>query len=190
MRFGVCTSVDRIEKLQQIGFDYLEANISNLMQLNETEFDELAKRINNCGIKAECFNVLFPKTMKLLEPLSKWVSFRDYLHKAFQRVNRLSGKIVVFGSGKSRAIPPEMSFAEGYCMLMEFIKKTGEIALQYGISIAIEPLNKSESNTINSVAEGAMVASEINMNNVGLLADSFHMFMENEPMENIIGTGD
>lgn len=189
MRFGVCTSIDNIEKLQKLGFDYLEANISKLAQMDEAEFEETAKRVDNSNIKVECFNILFPKTMKLLDPSTKWSSVSDYLHKAFERMKRLSGEIVVFGSGKCRTIPAEMSFAEGHRRLVDIIAKTGKIATEYEITVVIEPLNISESNTINTVAEGAMVEAEVNMNNVALLADSFHMFKENESMNNITRVG-
>jgi len=189
MRFGVCTTIDNIEKLEEIGFDYLEANISGLVQMDGTEFEELAKRANNSGIKVECFNILFPKTMNLLDGSSDWMAIHDYLHRAFERAERLSGGIVVFGSGKCRTIPKGMSFLEGHRRLADVIRKTGEIAREYGITIVIEPLNRNESNTINSVAEGAVMQAEVNLENVGLLADSFHMFSENEPMSNITRAG-
>ncbi|NLM11289.1 MAG: sugar phosphate isomerase/epimerase [Clostridiaceae bacterium] len=189
MRFGVCTSIENIEKLQQLGFDYIEANISKLAQMEKADFEELAKRADSSEIKVECFNILFPKTMNLLDQSTDWMTIHDYLHRAFERVKRLSGQIVVFGSGKCRTIPAGMSFGEGHRRLVDVIGKTGEIAGEYGITVVIEPLNRNESNTINSVAEGAMIQAEVNMDNVGLLADSFHMFTENEPMSNITRVG-
>ena len=85
--------------------------------------------------------------MYLLDPASEWKPVNDYLHKAFDRMKRLSGEIVVFGSGKcTNSI---MHDTEGHRKLVEVIRKTGEIAQQYEITVVIEPLNTSETNSIN-----------------------------------------
>ncbi|HZK28172.1 MAG TPA: sugar phosphate isomerase/epimerase family protein [Thermoclostridium sp.] len=189
MRFGICTSIDNIESLEKWGYDYLEANISKIAQMEDMEFQETVKKAESSSIKVECFNILFPKTMDLLDPSSQWTPVSDYLHKAFERMKKLSGEIVVFGSGKCRAIPSCMTFAEGHHKLVDVIKKTGEIAQQYGITVVIEPLNTGETNSINCVAEGAMMVADVNLPNVGLLADGFHMFKENDNVKNITRVG-
>lgn len=189
MRFGICTSIDNIESLEKWGYDYLEANISKIAQMEEAQFQEAVKKVESSSIKVECFNILFPKTMYLLDPASEWKPVNDYLHKAFDRMKRLSGEIVVFGSGKCRTIPSCMTFAEGHRKLVEVIRKTGEIAQQYEITVVIEPLNTGETNSINCVAEGAITIADVNLENVGLLADSFHMFKENENLRNITRVG-
>ena len=45
----------------------------------------------------------------------------------------------------------------------------------------IEPLNKLETNWCNTVAEGAAVVRRLNLKNVRLLADGYHMSREDEP---------
>jgi sugar phosphate isomerase/epimerase len=49
----------------------------------------------------------------------------------------------------------------------------GREASKYDITIVIEPLNKSETNIINSVAEGYKLAQQVNHPNVKLLADFY-----------------
>lgn len=44
MRFGICTSIDNIESLEKWGYDYLEANISKIAQMEEAQFQEAVKK--------------------------------------------------------------------------------------------------------------------------------------------------
>ncbi len=46
------------------------------------------------------------------------------------------------------------------------------------VKIAIEPINRYETNIINSVESGIEILKEVNMSNVGLLLDTFHMNIE------------
>src|SRR5690606_15973185 len=55
-----------------------------------------------------------------------------------------------------------------------------------GITIVIEPLNKKESNIINSVLEAEEYAKKVNRKSIQVLADFYHMDEENEPLENIM----
>lgn len=190
MRFGLCTVIDNIDKIEKIGYDYLETSVTKLSDMPEPEFKEKIKLVNDSSIDVECFNVLFPKSMCLLDNSEDWDYVSGYLHKAFERIKMLDGKIVVFGSGKCRACMPGMSFDVGHRRLLEVVSKTGEIADKFGITIVVEPLNTSESNTVNTVAEGAILRADVNMKNVGLLADSYHMFRENESLANIERVGE
>jgi sugar phosphate isomerase/epimerase len=139
----------------------------------------------------ERVNVLFPRDISLAGPAATDQKTLDaYLEKAFARVKALGGTLAVFGSGKSRAIPDAYPFRKGYAELVSATKRIGETASRYGITIAIEPLNREESNCINSLKEGAMLQAGAAMDNVGLLADLYHMLRENEPMDNIIAVKD
>ncbi|MCB0063673.1 MAG: hypothetical protein KDE19_16235, partial [Caldilineaceae bacterium] len=50
----------------------------------------------------------------------------------------------------------------------------------------IEPLNRRESNIINSVPEGAALADRVDRASIRALADFYHMEEENEPLSNIV----
>jgi sugar phosphate isomerase/epimerase len=46
------------------------------------------------------------------------------------------------------------------------------------VKLAIEPINRYETNLINTVESGINLIQKINLNNVGLLLDTFHMNIE------------
>ena len=68
MRFGICTAIDNIEKVEKMGFDYLEANASGIAALSEEDFQKTLELVKNAKIGCECFNVLFPKTISVVGP--------------------------------------------------------------------------------------------------------------------------
>jgi sugar phosphate isomerase/epimerase len=187
MKFGVCESLDNLELVERLGFDYIECAVSALSTMSDEDFEKAQEKVRKNRIKVERVNMLFPRTIKLIgKDASSPDEIRAYLEKAFARVKSLGGTIAVFGSGRSRNFPEDLPFAQAYRELVKATKITGEAAATYGITIAIEPLNRGESNCINSVKEGAMLEADADTESVGLLADLYHMLKDNEPMDDII----
>jgi sugar phosphate isomerase/epimerase len=66
--------------------------------------------------------------------------------------------------------------ATGY--LSEALEDLGEHARQYGAPLVYEPLNRYETNMINTVEIGVKLLRSLSTKNVVLLADLFHMNIE------------
>jgi sugar phosphate isomerase/epimerase len=66
--------------------------------------------------------------------------------------------------------------ARGY--LCESLNELGEHARQYGVPLLFEPLNRYETNQANTLADGVKLLAELSTTNVRLLADLFHMNIE------------
>ncbi|MCI8442662.1 MAG: sugar phosphate isomerase/epimerase [Provencibacterium sp.] len=186
MRIGI-TSIDQAAAAAKMGFDYLEVNASAISKLSEEEFEKTRTRIQESGLPAESCNVLFHDIQLLSEEGMGRVE--SYLRDTFGRLQRLGVKLAVFGSGGARRKPDELPFGEAWRRLCEVTRIIGTVAGEYGIEIAIEPLRCGETNMVNSVIEGAALAAVTNLPNVWTLADSYHMFMDAEPMEHIRTVG-
>ena len=182
MRFGLCTDIKKVKEVEELGFDYVEGKLNQLALWPQEEFDEVLKSFSSSKIKMETACLLLPKTMSVIGDSYNEAELISYLNVAFARMDALDCKLVVFGSGKSRVIPDNMNYQEGFKSLVKVTKLIGSIAQEHGISIAIEPLNRSETNLINSLCEGAALQAAVDMPNVGLLADAFHMRKENEDL--------
>ena len=186
MRFGLCTGPENLELAGRLGFDYIECAVTAVESMSDSEFDDFYERVSKSPIKPECFNVLFPGTMRLIGPEADYGKISEYLVKAFDRVKTLGGRLVVFGSGRSRAFPFSMPYCDAFRELIGKTRLIGENAAKHGLSIAIEPLNTEETNCVNSVREGAMLEAAASHDSVGLLADLYHILKENEPLANIV----
>ena len=66
--------------------------------------------------------------------------------------------------------------------LRRFLRMCSTHAARHGITIAIEPLNRNECNVINTVEEAYNLAREVNLPNVRILADVYHMYRNGEDL--------
>ncbi|MFT3785956.1 MAG: sugar phosphate isomerase/epimerase family protein [Tepidisphaeraceae bacterium] len=73
--------------------------------------------------------------------------------------------------------------------MLAFLRAAAPIAEQNKVTIVIEPLNKGECNIINSVAEGMTYVREINHPNIKQLVDTYHLWLEQEPLTNLRDAG-
>lgn len=183
MKVGICTSVDQIQTMEEMGFDFIEPAVVSIVGMAESEYKEALAKAKDASISCEVFNILFTGDIKLVRPELNLDKLREYLKGAFDKIAPFGPKIVVFGSGFARRVPDGVSFEDGRRDLVEAARVVGEVASQYDITIAMESLNKKESNILNSVSEGMKFVNEVNHPNIRLLADFYHMRMENEPVD-------
>ncbi len=185
MKIGFCAKPDQISAVAAAGFDYIEPPVNYIAGLTEEAFSACLDAVEAAPIPAPSFNLLFPKTLLLLAPETTDTQIREYLRGALSRVQRLGGKIAVFGSGKSRNRPEGMDYGDAFRRLVQVTRLTGEVAGEYDVTIVIEPLNRNETNMINSLGEGACLMAAVNHPRVKLLADFYHVALENQPVSDI-----
>jgi len=61
---------------------------------------------------------------------------------------------------------------------IDCLKECTEFAQEYNIGLTLEPVNRYESNFINTLNEGIEFIERVGASNLGLLADTFHMNIE------------
>lgn len=79
--------------------------------------------------------------------------------------------------GKARAIPDEER-KQAWDWAVENLKEAAAYAKERGIKLAIEPLNRFETDFINTVDQALELVDRIGYDNVGVLLDTFHMNIE------------
>lgn len=186
MRYGICTGIENAGLVKKMGYDYIELSVTKTMGLDPAAYAAGKKALEESGTEAECFNILFPKTMNFVDGKTTSLDeLETYLEKAMAMIADLHGKVVVFGSGKCRTCPPEVKYLDAYENLVKACRLTGEIAGRYGIRAVIEPLSRKETNMVCTVAEGALLQRDVANENVGLLADYFHICANHDDINSI-----
>ncbi len=69
---------------------------------------------------------------------------------------------------------------------VESLREAGEYAATPGVGLAIEPLNRFETDLVNTVEQGLDLCRRIDLDNVGLLVDTFHMNIEEKSIPDAI----
>ena len=87
------------------------------------------------------------------------------------------GAAAIIGSMQGRSEGAvDKPAALGY--LAEALDELGQYAEQYDTPLIYEPLNRYETNQVNTVADGVALLERLSTRNVTLLADLFHMNIE------------
>ena len=189
MRFGLCADIRNVSEVQEVGFDFIDGKLNQIALWSEEEFNTVLALMDKASIKMERCALLFPKNMTVIGGKYNETEMNSYLENAFSRMDALGCDLVVFGSGKSRFVLDGMRWQDAYLQLVDVTRIVGQMAAEHGIRIAIEPLNRAETNLINSLAEGGALQADVNLSNVGLLADAYHMWQEGEDMNRILTCG-
>lgn len=190
MKLGVCRGYKEAEVIAAAGYDYIELYFADLARMDEAEFCEAKKKLAENGLQAETFNGFFPGDMVLLGPNADHEKIKAHAECGMRRAAELGGKVAVLGSGTARRVPEGMTSEEGWEEFKKIAALCGDIALQYGMVIAIEPLNAGETNQVITVADGLRLCRELNHPGVRVLADYFHVYKSGETLDAVREAGD
>jgi len=191
MRFGCCCKLDQAQVVQEAGYDYLEFPVNTVVpEKPDEDFEPVREKVLSFDIVPEAWNCLLPSDLKVTGPEVDNYRLERFLRTVFERIEELSGEVVVFGSGGARKVPDGFSREEAKDQIIQFVTLAGQLAGIHGINIAIEPLNTKETNIINSVKEGVEYVEAADHPFVKVLADLYHVVLENEPISDVVEAGD
>ena len=190
-KLGVCTSVDKAGLLKEAGCDYTEEAVGRFLIPGESD-DKFAKkfsRFEESEFPILACNSFLPGSLRSTGPDTKHDQIIAFVETAFQRAQKTGIKYIVFGSSGSRNVPEGFDKNKARQQFIELLKRMGPVAQKHNVVVVIEPLNKKESNIVNTVSEGAEIAQAVNHPNIKLLADFYHMALENEGPQAVIEAG-
>jgi len=186
MRFGICSKAQRAGELRSAGADFVEENVQAFLQgtLADQEWRgmEIA-RLSALPILAA--NSLVPADLKIVGPEVDFEKLRGYIGKVVARAQKVGMKILVFGSAGARNVPDGFDRERAQGQIVVFCKMAAEICGRAGVTLVAEPLNRGESNIINTVGEAITYVKSVNHGSFQCLVDTFHFWLENEPVEEL-----
>jgi sugar phosphate isomerase/epimerase len=178
-----------IEEIAEYGYEYLDLPVAQMMELDETGFEKLKQRIQASGLDCEACNNLFPASLKITGPTVDLSAIRNYLDTAIRRVEELGAEVICFGSSGARNIPAGFPVSAAWEQMVSICCIIDEYVSPRGITIVIEPLNRGESNIVNSAAEGYELSRAADRESIQLLVDYYHLALENESVDIILKAG-
>ena len=166
---------ENIKKVRDLGYDGVELAIRNPDLLN---INELQKIISKTGLLVPAIGTGQAYGEEGLSFTHPDAVVRD---KAIERIKaqiRLAesmNAIVIIGLIRGKR-EEKTDDKQTESWLLDALKIC---ATENGsVKIAIEPLNRYESDLVNTVADGLELIGKLNLKNIGLLLDTFHMNIE------------
>lgn len=188
-KFGWCAGYDHAATLKQAGYDYMEGGISGL-KLEESGWEERLASYRDSGLPPLAWNLFLPGDLRIVGPEMDEERIRRYVDLVAKALHSVGAQIAVLGSGRSRNVPDDWERSRAEAQILWTLDRIADAFAGTGVTLAIEPLNRKESNIINSVAEGVEYARQINRAPIRVLADFYHMDEESEPLDTLVANRD
>lgn len=182
-------SLHLLEKVKEMGFDAVEIPVEypELIELAETK-----KVLDDLGLEVVVCGAFGPSRDLTHEDRSVHENCFQYIHECFEICNAWNADFLVgpmyAAVGKARMLSPENRKKE-WELAVKNLRKVCEMAGETGLSIAIEPLNRFETDLVNTAADVMRLVKDINHPSAKVILDSFHMTIEErnlkEAFENV-----
>lgn len=188
---GVCKGNKDAAAMKAAGYDFLEGNVGGLFVPDkpEADFEKNLAELKGLVIPVLAVNGFLPSSMKIVGPDAKPDAAAKYAENALRRAGVANIKTIVFGSGGARRISEGFDAAKAREQFIAFAKRIAPAAEKAGVTLALEPLNRKETNFINSVTEGATIVDAVAHPAFKLHADVYHMLQEDEQPDAITKAG-
>lgn len=196
MRFGCClnwvasgvdgTGAEKAPLLARAGYDYVELSLAHLMRIEPDQRDRVLQPIRDSGLVCEACNNFFPGTVRLTGPDADHPAALAYAGSAMALARSLGVSVIVFGSGKARNAPEGFQARRAWDQLVAFARSLDPLAADYGITIAMEHLNRGESDILTGFGDVARFVHETDRPHIRALLDTYHLELEREPASAIL----
>ncbi|UFH57162.1 sugar phosphate isomerase/epimerase [Spirosoma sp. KNUC1025] len=188
---GICASYDKAGMLKQLGYSFVEESVGRFLipDAGDEQYAKNRQAIETENIPVRSYIYFFPGSLKSVGPDTHHEAILKRADLALRRAKECGSKNIVFGSGGSRAIPDGFDRAKAKMQHIDLCQKMAPLAEKYGVTLAVEPLNRSETNFINSLAEGVEIIQAVNNPWFKLQCDIYHMLKDNESPDEIVKYG-
>lgn len=166
--FGFVKEADQIAAA---GYDGIELHIKEIMSFDDIEYKNARKYIKDSGLASEVFDNPLPLDVVVADPTFDMAYYTEYLVRAVDRTARMGARYFVFGNGKTRSLPEGKAREEAMKKNEELLVSLCDIALQYNITIMIEPLASAICNSVLSIPEAYDYAQKLGCRNLKTLLD-------------------
>lgn len=184
-QLGWCSGIGNAELLKSLGYDFIEIALNSLLLEDREEYRKLIKPVLASPLPTKAFNLFFPQGLRIVGPDANEARIRNYIALAAETLTEAQASVIVLGSAGARNIPEGWERQQADEQLLQVLSWCADELRQTGIILAIEPLNREESNFINSVEDAVEFARLVNRAEIRVLADFFHMDEEREPLDTI-----
>ena len=192
MQYGVCGDPDMAAAAAEASFDYAEWLVGALLKPQEPRhaFEAELDRVRAAALPVPVLNCFVPGDLKITGPDVDTGKLEEYVTTTFRRAEQAHVETIVFGSGGARRIPDGFDAQAAHEQLVSFCSMLAPIARQNGVTVVVEPLNRTECNVLNTVAECATLVREVSHPALRLLVDAYHLLHDSDSYRAIVENAD
>jgi D-psicose/D-tagatose/L-ribulose 3-epimerase len=189
MRFGVNTFVwvspfttrdaDMLaNKVKGFGFDTLEISCE---APDKIDLSKVKSVLHDYGLNVVVCGAFGPERNLCSDNLDYVNNAKDYITWLINAAHILGSEMVIgpmYSSVGKAHIEDPIERQREWERAVIGVREMADYAATKNIKLALEPLNRFETDMINTAAQGLAFISEVDRDNVGLHLDTFHMHLE------------
>ena len=186
--FSTATAHELFPKIAQMGFDIVEIAVEDPALINTAEVKEALQKYN---LKANVCGAFGPTRDLTSDDKSIQENCISYIESCLDICVELDcnffGGPMYSAVGKARMVSPEQRKIEWH-RAVNNLKKVCGMAASRGLQLALEPLNRFESDLINTVDDVTRLIKDIDHPAAKIMIDGFHMNIDERNIEDAIIT--
>lgn len=176
-------SISLFPKIRGMGYDAVEIPVEYPEMIDG---QKVRKALDDEGLKGIVCGAFGPgRDLTHEDPAVHRACF-DYLRQCFELCNAFDAGFMAgpmySAVGKARMVPPEQRKRE-WELAVSNLRKACETAAEHQLSLALEPLNRFESDLVNTVEDVVRMVEDIDHPSARIMVDSFHMTIEERDLE-------
>ena len=198
INFGVSTwlwespfntnTISLFPKIKEMGYDLVEIPVEDPGLIDAVTIE---KALADHGLKPLICGVFGPTKDLSAEDESLHRNCFRYVEQCFELCNLLGVDFLAgpmySAVGKARMVSEEQRKTE-WQRAVDNLNKVCQMGAKNGLSIALEPLNRFESDLVNTAEDVMRLVNDINQSNARVLLDGFHMTIEEKNIREAINT--
>ncbi len=183
IQIGCCVPLAKLSAAAHAGFDYIEPGAASLAELSNDQFQEAKAQVLASPIRCQAFNSFIRrKDLVVVGPNVNLPAVKEYVDRTLDRCRQLGASIVVWGSAGSRNVPADFPRQRAWEQIAKFLQAIAPLAARHNIVISLEPLNRKESNILNTGGEALRMVKQVNRPEIQMIIDYYHLRLEDEPL--------
>lgn len=198
LKFGVSTwlwtspfkteSISLFPKIKGMGYDVVEIPVEDPRLIDGKK---VKQALYENGLEAVVCGAFGPtRDLTNDDPAVHETCFQ-YIRDCFELCNTWETKFLAgpmySAVGKARMVSQEQRKVE-WERAVTNIRKVCEMAAESGLSVALEPLNRFESDLVNTAEDVVRLINDVNHPAAKILLDGFHMAIEERSLEQAVAT--
>ncbi len=181
-------SIALFPKIKALGFDLVEIPVEDPSLIDG---NTVKKALADNGLKVSICGAFGPTKDFTSDDIDLHENCFRYIEECFKlcelfEVDFLAGPMYS-AVGKARMVSDEQRKVE-WERAVSNLYKVCEMGKDYGQFIALEPLNRFESDLVNTADDVLRLVNDINHSNAKILLDGFHMTIEEKNIKDAIHT--
>jgi sugar phosphate isomerase/epimerase len=171
-----------IRKAAELGYDGIELALKTADQVDAAAVERM---LADHGLTCPCIS-----TGQVFAGLRLYFTARDPARRAellrvFQEMIDLAARLgAMVNIGRSRGFVEKGETRQAAeARFVKVARRLARYAAPKGVKLVLEPVNRYEINFVNSLPEARALVEEVGAANLAIMADLFHMNLEDGPVE-------